>query len=45
MNQEKHYQVLIKRAADMRANMTKAETKLWGFLSNPFKQILGQLQA
>ena len=39
MNQEKHYQVLIKRAADMRANMTKAETKLWGFLSNPFYKL------
>lgn len=35
MNQEKHYQVLLKRASDMRANMTKAEIKLWDHLSNP----------
>lgn len=35
MNQEKHYRVLIKRAADMRANMTKAEMKLWDHISNP----------
>ncbi len=35
MNQEKHYQVLLKRANDMRANMTKAELKLWDHLSNP----------
>ena len=35
MNQEKHYQVLLKRANDMRANMTKAEIKLWDHLSNP----------
>jgi very-short-patch-repair endonuclease len=36
MNQEKHYEVLLQRAAGMRANMTKAESKLWGFLRNPF---------
>lgn len=35
MNQEKHYQVLLKRANDMRTNMTKAEIKLWDHLSNP----------
>ena len=39
MNQEKHYEVLIQRAAGMRANMTKAESKLWGFLRNPFYKL------
>ena len=28
MNQEKHYQVLLKRAVEMKAQMTKAEMKL-----------------
>jgi very-short-patch-repair endonuclease len=35
MNHEKHYQFLIKRASVMRADMTKAEAKLWEHLSNP----------
>ena len=33
MNQEKHYQVLLKRAAEMKAQMTKAEKKLDDYLS------------
>jgi very-short-patch-repair endonuclease len=39
MNQDKHYQVLIQRAAIMRANMTKAESKLWGVLSDPLNKL------
>lgn len=35
MNQEKHYQVLLKRAAEMKAQMTKAEMKLKDYLSKP----------
>lgn len=33
MNQEKHYQVLLKRAAEMKTHMTQAELKLNEFLS------------